>query len=98
MKFTEGACRDWGYEMAKEEFEGKTLFERELGEAGMENIPSHKVAIKDRIADAMFQQILFKPEEYDVPAIPNLNGDYMSNALAAQVGKLRMAPGANLGD
>lgn len=86
MKFTEGACRDWGYEMAKEEFEGKILFESELEEAGMKNIPSHKVVIKDRIADAMFQQILLRPEEYDVLAMPNLNGDYMSDALAAQGG------------
>ena len=65
---------------------------------GIKKVPSGKIAIKDRIADAMFQQILLRPEEYDVLAMPNLNGDYMSDALAAQVGGLGMAPGANIGD
>ena len=98
MKFTEGAFRDWGYELAKEEFGDQILLESELGDGEMLNIPQGKILIKDRIADAMFQQILLRPEEYDVLAMPNLNGDYMSDALAAQVGGLGMAPGANIGD
>jgi len=98
MKFTEGAFRDWGYEVGKEEFADHLLLESELGEEGMKNFPAGKVLIKDRIADAMFQQILLRPEEYDVLAMPNLNGDYMSDALAAQVGGLGMAPGGNIGD
>ena len=98
MKFTEGAFRDWGYELAKEEFGNQIVLESELGETGQSNIPSGKLVIKDRIADAMFQQILLRPEEYDVLATPNLNGDYISDALAAQVGGLGMAPGANIGD
>jgi len=98
MKFTEGAFRDWGYEVAREEFRGKVLLENELSEKEMTHIPSGKFVIKDRIADAMFQQILLRPDEYDVLAMPNLNGDYMSDALAAQVGGLGMAPGANVGD
>jgi isocitrate dehydrogenase len=95
MKFTEGAFRDWGYELAKEEFEDRIEFESEITEG---NVPAKKIVLKDRIADAMFQQILLRPEEYDVLAMPNLNGDYMSDALAAQVGGLGMAPGANIGD
>jgi isocitrate dehydrogenase len=98
MKFTEGAFRDWGYEVAKEEFRGKVLLEDEFGEKEMTHIPSGKIVVKDRIADAMFQQILLRPDEYDVLAMTNLNGDYMSDALAAQVGGLGMAPGANVGD
>jgi len=98
MKFTEGAFRDWGYELAKEEFGNRVLLESELGEGGMKPILPDKVIIKDRIADAMFQQILLRPEEYDVLALPNLNGDYISDALAAQVGGLGMAPGGNIGD
>jgi isocitrate dehydrogenase len=98
MKFTEGAFRDWGYELAQEEFKGKILLESELAEEGKITIPRGKIVIKDRIADAMFQQILLRPEEYDVLAMPNLNGDYMSDALAAQVGGLGMAPGGNIGE
>jgi isocitrate dehydrogenase len=98
MKFTEGAFRNWGYEAAKEEFGEKTITEAELWEKYNGTIPSNKVVIKDRIADAMFQQILLRPAEYDVLAMPNLNGDYMSDALAAMVGGLGMAPGANIGD
>lgn len=98
MKFTEGAFRDWGYEVAKEEFRDKVVLESELGEEAGGKSPSDKLVIKDRIADAMFQQILLRPEEYDVLAMPNLNGDYMSDALAAQVGGLGMAPGGNIGD
>jgi len=98
MKFTEGAFRNWGYEAAREEFGEKTVTEAELWEKYNGKIPSDKVVIKDRIADAMFQQILLRPAEYDVLAMPNLNGDYMSDALAAMVGGLGMAPGANIGD
>jgi isocitrate dehydrogenase len=98
MKYTEGAFRDWGYELAKEEFRERILLESDLGGRGATNLPESKIVIKDRIADAMFQQILLRPEEYDVLAMPNLNGDYMSDALAAQVGGLGMAPGANIGD
>jgi isocitrate dehydrogenase len=98
MKFTEGAFRDWGYEVGKEEFREKVLLEREWGDQKVTNLPEGKILLKDRIADAMFQQILLRPEEYDVLAMPNLNGDYMSDALAAQVGGLGMAPGANIGD
>jgi len=98
MKFTEGAFRDWGYEVAKEEFGEKVLTEKEWGDQRMTNFSKGKILLKDRMADAMFQQILLRPEEYDVLAMPNLNGDYMSDALAAQVGGLGMAPGANIGD
>jgi isocitrate dehydrogenase len=98
MKFTEGAFRDWGYEVAKEEFGDHILLESELSGKRVTNLPGGKIVLKDRIADAMFQQILLRPEEYDVLATPNLNGDYMSDALAAQVGGLGMAPGANIGD
>jgi isocitrate dehydrogenase len=98
MKFTEGAFRDWGYEVAQEEFEGRILLENEIEREGIRKVPSGKIVIKDRIADAMFQQILLRPEDYDVLAMPNLNGDYISDALAAQVGGLGIAPGANIGD
>jgi isocitrate dehydrogenase len=98
MKFTEGAFRDWGYEVAKEEFIDRILLENEMEKEGIKKVSSGKILIKDRIADAMFQQILLRPEDYDVLAMPNLNGDYMSDALAAQVGGLGMAPGANIGD
>ncbi|MBP1695586.1 MAG: isocitrate dehydrogenase, NADP-dependent [Deltaproteobacteria bacterium] len=98
MKFTEGAFRDWGYEIAREEFRDQILPESELGERRMKNPPKGMIFLKDRIADAMFQQILLRPEDYDVLAMPNLNGDYMSDALAAQVGGLGMAPGGNIGD
>ena len=98
MKFTEGAFRTWGYEVAKEEFGEQTISETALWEKFNGEVPADKIVIKDRIADAMFQQILLRPEEYDVLAMPNLNGDYMSDALAAMVGGLGMAPGANIGD
>jgi len=98
MKFTEGAFRSWGYEVAQEEFNEKTITEAELWEKYNGKIPSDKVVIKDRIADAMFQQILLRPAEYGVLAMPNLNGDYMSDALSAMVGGLGLAPGANIGD
>ena len=95
MKFTEGAFRDWGYEVAREEFADDTVPEARLGE-GEER--AGRVVIGDRIADAMFQQALLRPSEYSVLATPNLNGDYLSDACAAQVGGLGMAPGANIGD
>ncbi|MDH3343952.1 MAG: isocitrate dehydrogenase (NADP(+)) [Desulfobacteraceae bacterium] len=98
MKYTEGAFRTWGYEVAKEEFGEQTISEAVLWENFNGEVPADKIVIKDRIADAMFQQILLRPEEYDVLAMPNLNGDYMSDALAAMVGGLGMAPGANIGD
>jgi len=98
MKFTEGAFRDWGYEVAKEQFREGILLESEWADQGATKLPGGKIILKDRIADAMFQQILLRPEDYDVLAMPNLNGDYMSDALAAQVGGLGMAPGANIGD
>lgn len=95
MKFTEGAFRDWGYEAARENFGESTVAESLLwdGEEAGE-----RVVIKDRIADAMFQQVLLRPDEYSVIATPNLNGDYLSDACAAQVGGLGLAPGANVGD
>ena len=98
MKFTEGAFRDWGFELARDEFRDKVVFEQEL--AGMHHgtVPEGKILLNDRIADAMFQQVLLRPSEYEVLAMPNLNGDYLSDALAAQVGGLGMAPGANIGD
>jgi len=91
MKFTEGAFRDWGYELAKAEFADQTITEADPPAPG-------KVVIKDRIADSVFQQILTRTGDYDVFATPNLNGDYLSDACAAQVGGLGMAPGANIGD
>ena len=98
MKYTEGAFRDWGYAVARERYGDVTLTEAELHEKFNGRQPEGKIVIKDRIADAMFQQLLLRPEEYDVIATPNLNGDYLSDAAAAQVGGLGMAPGANMGD
>ncbi|HEX6558715.1 MAG TPA: isocitrate/isopropylmalate family dehydrogenase, partial [Longimicrobiales bacterium] len=91
MKFTEGAFRDWGYEVAQEKFGGRVVKEGEPN-------PDGRIVIKDRIADSMFQQMLLRPDEYSVIATPNLNGDYLSDAAAAQVGGLGMAPGANVGE
>ena len=98
MKFTEGAFRDWGYELAKSEYREKIITEQELWQKFDGKIPKNKILIKDRIADQMFQQILLRPDEYSVIATPNLNGDYLSDACAAQVGGLGLAPGANIGD
>ncbi len=98
MKFTEGAFRDWGYDVARARFGDRTVTEKELWKKYDGERPADKVVIKDRIADAMFQQVLLRPAEYDVIALPNLNGDYLSDACAAQVGGLGLAPGANLGD
>ena len=93
MKFTEGAFREWGYELAKEEFPDIIITEDELWDDFGGKQPEGKIVIKDRIADSMFQQILTRPGEYDVMAMPNLNGDYMSDACAAQVGRSRSCPG-----
>jgi isocitrate dehydrogenase len=98
MKFTEGAFSKWGYEVAKDKFGGMTITEQELYDKYNGEQPEGKIVIKDRIADMLFQQVLLRPEEYHVIATPNLNGDYISDALAAQVGGLGMAPGANIGD
>jgi len=98
MKYTEGAFKDWGYEVARDEFSEKTLTEKELFEKYDGIQPEGKVVIKDRIADSMFQQVLLRPSEYDIIATPNLNGDFISDACSAQVGGLGMAPGANIGD
>jgi isocitrate dehydrogenase len=98
MKYTEGAFRDWGYQMAKKEFLEQTVTETELSEQYNGQIPSGYIVINDRIADAMFQQLLLRPEEFGVIATPNLNGDYLSDAAAAQVGGIGMAPGANIGE
>ena len=91
MKFTEGAFKDWGYQVAKEEYGDITIAESELNGP----VPTGKIVIKDRIADSMFQQVLLRPAEYSVIATTNLNGDYLSDALAAQVGGLGIAPGSN---
>ena len=97
MKFTEGGFRDWGYELARDEFKDLVVAESELNQPGTP-VRAGAVVIRDRIADSMFQQLLLRPEEYDVIATPNLNGDYVSDAAAAQVGGLGIAPGANIGD
>jgi isocitrate dehydrogenase len=94
MKFTEGGFKDWGYQLAKEEFGDVTITEAELNGPA----PEGKIVIKDRIADSMFQQVLLRPSEYSVIATTNLNGDYLSDALAAQVGGLGIAPGSNESD
>ena len=98
MKYTEGAFRDWGYELAKKEFRSQIVTEEELWAKHNGKMPKGKILIKDRIADSIFQQVLLRPDEYEVLATPNLNGDYLSDACAAQVGGLGMAPGANIGD
>ena len=98
MKFTEGAFAKWGYEAARDLFPGRVVTEQDLAGTHHGVRPPGTVVIKDRIADMLFQQVLLRPEEFDVIATPNLNGDYLSDALAAQVGGLGMAPGANIGD
>jgi isocitrate dehydrogenase len=97
MKFTEGAFMAWGYEVAKEEYDDQIITEKDVLDKFDGQAPEGKIIVKDRLADNMLQQILLYPEQYDVLATPNLNGDYISDALAAQVGGLGMAPGANLG-
>ena len=110
MKYTEGAFRNWGYELAAQEFAGRVIAEADLGDAAHASIANAvaaasvagsrepTVVLKDRIADIMFQLMLLRPAEYDVIATTNLNGDYLSDAIAAQVGGIGIAPGANLGD
>jgi isocitrate dehydrogenase len=98
MKFTEGAFAQWGYDVAQEKFGDQTITENELYDKFQGKQPHGKLVIKDRIADMLFQQVLLRPDEFGVIATPNLNGDYLSDALAAQVGGLGMAPGANIGD
>jgi isocitrate dehydrogenase len=98
QKFTEGAFRKWGYELAREEFGDVTITEQELWDDYQGQQPENKIVIKDRIADIMFQLMLLRPREFDVLATPNLNGDYLSDAVAAEVGGVGIAPGANIGD
>ena len=98
QKFTEGAFRNWGYELAREEFGDVTVTEDEVFSQHGGQVPEGKIVIKDRIADIMFQQMLLRPAEFDVIATPNLNGDYLSDAVAAEVGGVGIAPGANIGD
>jgi isocitrate dehydrogenase len=95
MKFTEGAFRDWGYEVAKTEFRDACVTEEEVGNGASRE---GRILVNDRIADSVFQQVLTRTADYDVFATPNLNGDYLSDACAAQVGGLGMAPGANMSD
>ncbi|MBI3090876.1 MAG: isocitrate dehydrogenase (NADP(+)) [Candidatus Tectomicrobia bacterium] len=98
MKFTEGAFRDWGYEVAREEFVGALVTEAEVEARHGGRVPAGQLLLNDRIADNMFQQVLTRTSDYDVLATTNLNGDYLSDACAAQIGGLGMAPGANIGD
>src|SRR6185295_600318 len=95
MKFTEGAFREWGYEVARERFGDKTIPETDLGKGKKEE---GRIVIKDRITDAMFAQLVLRPDDYSVIAAPNLAGDLLSDAAAAQVGGLGLAPGGNVGD
>jgi isocitrate dehydrogenase len=98
MKYTEGAFRNWGYELARTEFGDQTVTEDELYAVHGGKPPEGRIVIKDRIADIMFQQMLLRPAEFDVIATPNLNGDYLSDAVAAEVGGVGIAPGGNIGD
>jgi isocitrate dehydrogenase len=98
MKYTEGAFKTWGYDLAAHDFEGQVITESDVWDKHDGKVPDGKILLKDRIADAMFQQLLLRPDEYSVIATTNLNGDYLSDACAAQVGGLGLAPGANIGD
>jgi len=98
MKYTEGAFKEWCYEVARDEFGDVTVTEDDLHQVHGGELPEGSILVQDRIADAMFQQILLRPDEYDMIVTPNLNGDYVSDAAAAQVGGLGLAPGANVGD
>ena len=96
MKFTEGAFREWGYEVAREEFAERVVTEEDLYSKYCGKLPEDKILVDDRIADSMFQQVLLRPDQYDVIVTTNLNGDYISDACAAQVGGLGIAPGSNI--
>ena len=98
QKFTEGAFRNWGYAVAREEFGKVTITEEQLYGEYKGKLPEGKIVIKDRIADIMFQMMLLRPDEFDVIATTNLNGDYLSDAIAAEVGGMGIAPGANIAD
>lgn len=98
MKYTEGAFRNWGYELAREEFAAETITEEQLYSEYDGKQPEGKIVIKDRIADIMFQLMLLRPTEFDVIATTNLNGDYLSDAIAAEVGGMGIAPGANMAE
>ena len=98
QKFTEGAFRQWCYEVARDEYGDQTITEDELWDKYGGQPPDGKIVVKDRIADIIFQHVLLRPDEFDVVITPNLNGDYLSDALAAQVGGVGIAPGANIGD
>jgi len=98
MKFTEGSFAKWGYEVASDEFGERTVTEKQLWEQLDGQMPAGKILVKDRIADSIFQQIQTRPDEYSVLALPNLNGDYLSDAAIALVGGLGLGPGANIGD
>jgi isocitrate dehydrogenase len=98
MKYTEGAFRTWGYELARDEFGDATITEDEVWARYDGKVPEGKLLIKDRIADIIFQHLLLRPAEFDVLAAPNLNGDYLSDAVAAEVGGVGIAPGANIAD
>ncbi|MGH8016640.1 MAG: NADP-dependent isocitrate dehydrogenase, partial [Candidatus Zixiibacteriota bacterium] len=98
MKFTEGAFAEWGYELAKKEFKNEVITEADVEKVYSGKRPAGKIVLNDRIADSMFQQILTRADEYEILATSNLNGDYLSDACAAQVGGLGIAPGANIGD
>ncbi|MBZ0275159.1 MAG: isocitrate dehydrogenase (NADP(+)) [Anaerolineae bacterium] len=98
QKFTEGAFRKWGYEVAAEEFPNETISWDEVAAKHNGKVPEGKILIEDTIADIIFQKMLLRPTEHDVIATPNLNGDYLSDALAAEVGGVGIAPGANIGD
>jgi isocitrate dehydrogenase len=97
MKFTEGAFRSWAYDVVRDEYPDRIITEQEIREKYGGKQPDKQLIVKDRLADDMFQQVLLYPERYDVIAAPNLNGDYLSDALAAQVGGIGIAPGANIG-
>jgi len=98
MKFTEGAFRDWGYEVADEEYGDEVITEDTLWEERDGEMPEDAVVVNDRIADNMLQQVLTRTDQYDVLATMNLNGDYLSDACGAQIGGLGIAPGANFGN
>jgi len=98
QKFTEGAFQKWGYEVAAQEFPNETISWAEVEAKHGGKVPAGKILIQDTIADIMFQKMLLRPSEFDVIATPNLNGDYLSDAIAAEVGGVGIAPGANIGD